>query len=160
MTEHVDAERDEKPPKQKRDRTHWLYILVIIGVVAGIIVGLVSPDLAKNLGVLGELFVKLIKMMIIPVIFCTVVLGIGKMRAATAVGKVGGLALGYFLVMSTFALGIGLVVGNLIKPGAGLDITDEVASAGSKAAGKPESTTEFLTGIIPTSLFSGLTSGE
>ena len=68
---------------------------------------------------LGELFVKLIKMMIIPVIFCTVVIGIGKLRAA-AVGKVGGLALAYFLVMSTFALAIGLVVGNLIKPGEGL----------------------------------------
>jgi aerobic C4-dicarboxylate transport protein len=105
MTEHVDAERDEKPPKQKRDRTHWLYILVIIGVVAGIIVGLVSPDLGKSLGVLGELFVKLIKMMIIPVIFCTVVIGIGKLKA-TAVGKVGGLALAYFLAMSTVALGI------------------------------------------------------
>ena len=89
---------------------------MIIGVVAGIIVGLVAPDLGKSLGVLGELFVKLIKMMIIPVIFCTVVLGIGKIKAA-AVGKVGGLALVYFLAMSTIALAIGLVVGNIIKPG-------------------------------------------
>jgi Na+/H+-dicarboxylate symporter len=89
---------------------------VIIGVVAGTIVGLVAPDLGKSLGVLGELFVKLIKMMIIPVIFCTVVLGIGKIKAA-AVGKVGGLAIVYFLVMSTIAVGIGLVVGNIIKPG-------------------------------------------
>jgi aerobic C4-dicarboxylate transport protein len=161
MTEHVDAERDEKPPKQKRDRTHWLYILVIIGVVAGIIVGLVSPDLGKSLGVLGELFVKLIKMMIIPVIFCTVVIGIGKLKA-TAVGKVGGLALAYFLAMSTIALAIGLVVGNLISPGTGLNIPADPAK-GAELAGKAASEggpMEFFSDIIPTTLFSSLTEGN
>lgn len=96
------AQTDEGAPKKvKRDRTHWLYILVIVAVVAGIVVGLVAPETAAALGVLGELFVKLIKMMIVPVIFCTVVIGIGKVRAATAVGKVGGLAIGYFLIMSS-----------------------------------------------------------
>ena len=161
MTEHVDAERDDKPPKQKRDRTHWLYILVIIGVVAGIIVGLVSPDLGKSLGVLGELFVKLIKMMIIPVIFCTVVIGIGKLKA-TAVGKVGGLALAYFLAMSTVALAIGLVVGNLISPGTGLNIPSD-PSKGAELAGKAASEggpMEFFSDIIPTTLFSSLTEGN
>src|SRR3954453_14294172 len=161
MTEHVDAERDEKPPKQKRDRTHWLYILVIIGVVAGIIVGLVSPDLGKSLGVLGELFVKLIKMMIIPVIFCTVVIGIGKLKA-TAVGKVGGLALAYFLAMSTAALAIGLVVGNLISPGTGLNVAADPA-AGAELAEKAHGaggTMDFISGIIPTSLLSALTEGS
>src|SRR6476646_2840676 len=161
MTEHVDAERDEKPPKQKRDRTHWLYILVIIGVVAGIIVGLVSPELGKSLGVLGELFVKLIKMMIIPVIFCTVVIGIGKLKA-TAVGKVGGLALAYFLAMSTVALAIGLVVGNLISPGTGLNIPSD-PSKGAELAGKAASEggpMEFFSDIIPTTLFSSLTEGN
>ena len=73
-------------------------------VVAGVVVGLVAPDTGKSLGVLGTMFVNLIKMMIAPVIFCTIVLGIGSVRKAASVGKVGGLALVYFLVMSTVAL--------------------------------------------------------
>jgi aerobic C4-dicarboxylate transport protein len=161
MSEHVDAEREQSPKKEKRDRTHWLYILVIIGVVAGIIVGLLAPDTGKSLGVLGELFVKLIKMMIIPVIFCTVVLGIGKIRAA-AVGKVGGLALVYFLVMSTVALAIGLVVGNLIHPGTGLNIPADPGK-GAELAGEAASEggpMEFFSDIIPTTLFSSLTEGN
>ena len=154
MTEHT-------PRKRKRDRTHWLYILVILGVLAGIVVGLLAPDTAESLGVLGELFVKLIKMMIIPVIFCTVVIGIGKIRA-TAVGKVGGLALVYFLVMSTVALGIGLVVGNLVSPGTGLDIPSDPGK-GAELAGEAASEggpMEFLSDIIPTTLFSALTEGN
>jgi aerobic C4-dicarboxylate transport protein len=134
---------------------------VIIGVVAGIIVGLVSPDLGKSLGVLGELFVKLIKMMIIPVIFCTVVIGIGKLKA-TAVGKVGGLALAYFLAMSTVALAIGLVVGNLISPGTGLNIPSDPGK-GAELAGEAASEggpMEFISDIIPTTLFSSLTEGN
>jgi aerobic C4-dicarboxylate transport protein len=111
----ADTGVDTKPAH--KDRTHWLYIGVLIAIVAGVIVGLVAPDVGKALGVLGTLFVNLIKMMISPVIFCTIVLGIGSVRKAASVGKVGGLALAYFLVMSTIALGIGLVVGNLIAPG-------------------------------------------
>jgi aerobic C4-dicarboxylate transport protein len=161
MTEHVDTAQDESPRKEKRDRTHWLYIMVIVGVVAGIILGLVAPDTAKSLGVLGELFVKLIKMMIIPVIFCTVVIGIGKLKA-TAVGKVGGLALVYFLAMSTVALAIGLVVGNLISPGTGLNIPADPgkgAELAGKAAGEG-GPMEFISDIIPTTLFSSLTEGN
>ena len=71
-------------------------------------------------------------MMITPIIFCTIVLGIGSVRRAAQVGKVGGLALGYFITMSTVALAIGLVVGNIIKPGAGLDLTADLAAAGQK----------------------------
>jgi aerobic C4-dicarboxylate transport protein len=133
---------------------------VIIAVIAGIIVGLAVPDVAKSLGVLGELFVKLIKMMITPVIFCTVVIGIGKLKAS-AVGKVGGLAVGYFLVMSTFALAIGLVVGNLIKPGQGLDIAGDPGK-GAELAGEATSEggpMEFIANIIPETLFSSLTAG-
>ena len=150
----------DEHPEKKRDRTHWLYIAVIIAVIAGIIVGLAVPDVAKSLGVLGELFVKLIKMMITPVIFCTVVIGIGKLKAS-AVGKVGGLAVGYFLVMSTFALAIGLVVGNLIKPGQGLDIAGDPGK-GAELAGEATSEggpMEFIANIIPETLFSSLTAG-
>ena len=81
------------PPVKKRDRTHYLYIAVIVAVLAGIVVGLAAPELGKALKPLGTGFVALIKMMISPVIFCTIVLGIGSIRQAAKVGKVGGLAL-------------------------------------------------------------------
>jgi aerobic C4-dicarboxylate transport protein len=145
----------------KRDRTHYLYIAVIVAVALGILVGLVFPDFAVELKPLGQGFVSLITMMIQPVIFCTIVIGVGSVASAARVGKVGGLALGYFLAMSTVALAIGLVVGNLIKPGENLNIDEEASSAGQAAAAEGHgSTTEFLLGIIPDSLFSSLTSGE
>ena len=122
-------------PSEKKDRTHWLYIAVIVAVVLGIVVGLLAPDVGKALKPLGTGFVNLIKMMISPVIFCTIVLGVGSIRQAAKVGKVGGLALAYFIVMSTVALIIGLVVGNILQPGAGLQLTDAARAAGEKAAG-------------------------
>jgi aerobic C4-dicarboxylate transport protein len=145
----------------RKDRTHYLYIAVVVAVGLGIAVGLIAPDFAVELKPLGDAFVALIKMMIQPVIFCTIVLGVGSVRSAARVGKVGGLALGYFIVMSTFALAIGLVVGNLLHPGEGLRLNDEIASAGAAQAAEGHgSTTEFLLGIIPTSMLSSLTSGE
>ncbi|MEH3143348.1 MAG: cation:dicarboxylase symporter family transporter [Mycobacterium kyogaense] len=160
----AEADTPDQPskPEKKRDRTHWLYIMVIVAVVAGIIVGLVAPEIAGSLGVLGELFVKLIKMMIVPVIFCTVVLGIGKVKAAASVGKVGGLAIGYFLVMSTVALAIGLVVGNIISPGTGLNVPNDPGK-GAELAGEAESaggTMDFIANIIPSTLFSSVTEGN
>ncbi len=150
-------------PTRRRDRTHYLYIAVLIAVLAGIAVGLTAPGFATELKPLGTGFVALIKMMISPVIFCTIVLGIGSVRQAAKVGKVGGLALGYFLVMSIVALAIGLVVGNIIHPGAGLNLTDKAAAAGQTAAAGAEaagSTTDLILGIIPTSLLSALTDGK
>jgi aerobic C4-dicarboxylate transport protein len=145
----------------RRDRTHYLYLAVIVAVLAGILVGFAAPDFAVKLKPIGTGFVNLIKMMISPIIFCTIVLGIGSVRQAAKVGKVGGLALGYFLTMSTVALGIGLVVGNIVKPGAGLHLTEAAAKAGQKAAGgEHSSTTDFLLGLIPDTLVSALTSGE
>ena len=146
----------------RRDRTHHLYIAVIVAVVAGVAVGLAVPDVATELKPIGTGFVNLIRMMISPVIFCTIVLGVGSVRKAAKVGKVGGLALGYFLAMSTVALVIGLVVGNLIQPGSGLNLSDSIAAAGQKAASgaSHESTADFILGIIPTTLVSSLTSGE
>ena len=144
----------------RRDRTHFLYIAVIVAVLLGIAVGFIAPEFAAGLRWIGEAFVALIKMMIQPVIFCTLVLGVGSVRNAASVGKVGGLALGYFLGMSTVALAIGLVVGNLINPGEGLNLDDEVAAEGAAQAEGAGSTTEFVIGIVPESLFSALTSGE
>ncbi|MGB3482545.1 MAG: cation:dicarboxylase symporter family transporter [Mycobacterium sp.] len=158
----ADADSESDPKKKRKDRTHWLYILVLVAIVAGIVVGLVAPETGAALGVLGTLFVALIKMMISPVIFCTIVLGIGSVRKAASVGKVGGLALGYFLVMSTFALAIGLLVGNIIHPGDGLNVAADPA-AGAELAAEAEGeggTMEFIAGIIPTSLLSSLTEGN
>ncbi|MFE7132694.1 cation:dicarboxylate symporter family transporter [Streptomyces sp. NPDC057638] len=146
----------------KRDRTHYLYIAVIAAVVLGVIVGFAAPGVAVELKPIGTGFVNLIKMMISPVIFCTIVLGIGSVRQAAKVGAVGGLALGYFLAMSTVALAIGLLVGNFLEPGAGLTITEGAKEAGAAAAekGGGESTADFLLGIIPTTLVSAFTGGE
>ncbi|MGW0557848.1 cation:dicarboxylate symporter family transporter [Streptomyces sp. NPDC002926] len=145
----------------RRDRTHYLYIAVIIAVALGITVGLVAPEFAVELKPLGTGFVNLIKMMISPIIFCTIVLGIGSVRKAAKVGAVGGIALGYFMVMSMVALAIGLVVGNILHPGDGLALTDAVKEAGQgqvSAEAKPP--VEFVLGIIPTTMVSAFTSGE
>ncbi|HEY6934464.1 MAG TPA: cation:dicarboxylase symporter family transporter [Marmoricola sp.] len=143
-----------------RDRTHYLYLAVIGAVLLGIVVGLAAPQVAVQLKPIGEAFVDLIKMMISPVIFCTIVLGVGSIRSAAKVGRVGGLALGYFLVMSTAALAIGLVVGNILHPGSGLHLTHEIAATGQSEAGEPTNTSDFLLSIIPTSLLSSLTEGQ
>jgi aerobic C4-dicarboxylate transport protein len=147
------------PPATRRDRTHYLYLAVLAAVVLGIVVGLVFGEDATELKPLGDGFVSLITMMIAPVIFCTIVLGIGSVRRAASVGRVGGLALGYFLVMSTVALAIGLVVGNFLHPGAGLHLDDALRESGrSKVPEDAGGTVDFLLGIIPTTLFSALTS--
>ena len=98
-------------PKKRKDNTHWLYIGVIIAVIGGIALGLIAPDFAVKLKPVGDTFVSLIKMIVGPIIFCTIVLGIGSVRSAATVGKTGGLALIYFVVMSTIALAVGLGVG-------------------------------------------------
>ena len=145
----------------KRDRTHYLYIAVIAAVLLGITVGFAAPGVAVELKPLGTGFVNLIKMMISPVIFCTIVLGVGSVRKAAKVGAVGGLALGYFMAMSTVALAIGLVVGNILHPGDGLHITEAARSAGAaQAEGGGETTAEFLLGMIPTTMVSAFTEGS
>ncbi|GAA4673445.1 C4-dicarboxylate transporter DctA [Streptomyces youssoufiensis] len=149
------------PGPAKRDKTHYLYIFVIVAVLLGITLGFAAPDFAVELKPVGTGFVNLIKMMISPIIFCTIVLGVGSVRKAAKVGAVGGLALGYFLLMSTVALAIGLLVGNILEPGSGLHLTSEAAKVGQgQAEGASESTEEFLLGIIPTSMLSAFTEGE
>ncbi|NMN99641.1 cation:dicarboxylase symporter family transporter [Gordonia sp. TBRC 11910] len=162
MTAQHTAGSEQTPPAKRRDRTHFLYIAVIVAVVAGVIVGLVFPQAGKDLSVLGTIFVSLIKMMIAPVIFCTIVLGIGSVRKAATVGKVGGLAFVYFLVMSTIALAIGLVVGNIIKPGDGLNIS-ATAGKGAEYAEKAHEaggTMDFVQHIVPETMVSALTEGN
>ncbi|MFJ4923480.1 cation:dicarboxylate symporter family transporter [Streptomyces sp. NPDC088725] len=145
----------------RRDRTHFLYIAVVIAVALGILVGFAAPGVAVELKPIGTGFVSLITMMISPIIFCTIVLGVGSVRKAAKVGAVGGLALGYFLVMSTVALAIGLVVGNILHPGDGLHLTESTKGVGAaQAEGASSSTTDFLLGIIPKTMVSAFTEGS
>jgi len=142
-------------PGRSWDKHTWLYVSVIIAVVLGATIGLVWPEVGVSLEPLGKAFVGLIKMMIAPIIFCTIVVGVGSIAKAATVGKIGGLALGYFMLMSTFALAIGLVVGNIIHPGEGLNM--QSATYDTSDLGEAKSTTEFLLGIIPTTFFSAFT---
>ncbi|GAB1693782.1 cation:dicarboxylate symporter family transporter [Krasilnikovia sp. M28-CT-15] len=149
------------PAPRRRDRSHLLYVSVVVAMGLGVAVGLLWPDLGVALRPLGTGFVNLIKMMIAPVIFCTIVLGIGSIRRAAQVGKVGGLALLYFMIMSTVALAIGLVVGNLLHPGTGLHLSEKLAAAGeAQAADHAASGVDFVLGMIPTTLFSALTGSQ
>jgi aerobic C4-dicarboxylate transport protein len=141
-----------------RDRTHYLYIAVVVAVVLGVVVGFVAPGFAKELEPLGKGFVALIKMMISPIIFCTIVLGIGSVAKAAQVGKVGVLSLVYFMVMSTAALAIGLVVGNLIPQGTTLHLDPAAAAKVHQQASAGEGASAFLLGIIPDTMLSALTS--
>jgi len=164
MTINLDVPPADSPaPKKRRDRTHWLYLAVIGAVLAGVIVGLAAPSVGKDVAVLGTMFVSLIKMMIVPVIFCTIVLGIGSVRKAATVGKVGGLAFIYFMVMSSVALTIGLVVGNLLSPGSGMHLSASTAAKGAEFAKKAHESgglLDFVQHIIPDTLFSSLTTGN
>jgi aerobic C4-dicarboxylate transport protein len=141
--------------KQSWDRHTWLYVSVIIAVVLGALVGLIWPEVGQGFEALGKGFVALIKMMIAPIIFCTIVVGVGSIAKAATVGKIGGLALLYFMIMSTFALAIGLVVGNIIHPGSGLDMAASTYDPEGTAEAK--TTQEFILGIIPATFFGAFT---
>jgi aerobic C4-dicarboxylate transport protein len=99
-----------------------LYFQVIVAIAAGVLLGVLYPHVAAQMKPLGDGFIKLIKMMIAPIIFCTVVTGIAGMEKMREVGRTGGLALLYFEVVSTFALIIGLVVVNVLRPGVGMNV--------------------------------------
>ncbi|SDQ36367.1 cation:dicarboxylate symporter family transporter [Quadrisphaera sp. DSM 44207] len=153
------TERGAPAVPRGRDRSHWLYIAVVVAVVAGALVGGFFSETGIALRPLGTGFVDLIRMMISPVIFCTIVLGIGSIRHAATVGRVGALALGYFLAMSTFALAIGLVVGNLVSPGDSLVLPEDPLSGVTLPDPEDEANeglAGFLLSIIPTTLVSPL----
>jgi aerobic C4-dicarboxylate transport protein len=130
-----------------------LYFWVLLGIVLGGLIGFVWPEFGASLKPLGDGFIALIKMLIGPVIFCTVVLGIAGAGDMKKVGRVGGKALLYFEVISTFALAIGLAVGNFLKPGAGFNVNaasldPQVAADYSRRASE-QSTVDFVLHIIP-----------
>jgi aerobic C4-dicarboxylate transport protein len=158
----TDASGMLHPTKSKRWYT-VLYVQVLIAIVIGVILGWLSPTIATNEWVkaLGDGFVKLIKMVIAPIIFCTVVSGIAHIQDARKVGRVGVKALVYFEVVSSFALIIGLVVGNLIPIGRGLGATGDAAAV-SKYVKQAESqhTVDFFLNIIPDSVVGAFAKGD
>jgi len=141
-----------------------LYVQVLVAIAIGIALGHFYPETGASLKPLGDGFVKLIKMAIAPIIFCTVVSGIAGMQNMKAVGKTGGLALLYFEIVSTIALVIGLVVVNLVQPGAGMHIDVTTLNASGIAtfveAGAQQSTIAFLLNVIPTTIVGAFAAGE
>lgn len=141
-----------------------LYFQVIVAVVLGVLVGQFAPSWGVQMKPLGDGFIKLIKMLIAPIIFCTVVVGIAGMEDMKKVGKTGGLALLYFEVVSTIALIIGLVLVNLLQPGAGMNVDAKTLDTRSIAAytgpGKMGTTTQYLLNIIPDTLVDAFAKGE
>jgi aerobic C4-dicarboxylate transport protein len=141
-----------------------LYIQVIIAIVIGIAVGYLFPDTGKALKPLGDGFIQLIKMMIAPVIFCTVVHGIASMSDLKKVGRVGVKTLLYFEVVSTLALVIGLLVGEIVRPGSGFNIDpaslDPKAVSSYVTRAKEEGLVAHLFAIIPDTFFGALARGD
>ncbi|MFM2330238.1 MAG: hypothetical protein RLZZ494_2341 [Pseudomonadota bacterium] len=141
-----------------------LYVQVLFAIAVGVLLGHFMPELGAQMKPLGDGFIKLIKMIIAPIIFCTVVLGIAGMENMKKVGKTGGLALIYFEVVSTLALIIGLVIVNVLQPGAGMHVDpnalDTKGLTNYVGPGKMTSTTDFLLNVIPSSVVDAFAKGE
>ncbi|HMV39459.1 MAG TPA: dicarboxylate/amino acid:cation symporter [Plasticicumulans sp.] len=141
-----------------------LYVQVLIGVSAGILLGVLDPGLGADLKPLGDAFIKLIKMVFAPVIFATVVLGIARMENMKELGRVGARALIYFEVLSTFALLLGLIVVNLVQPGQGMNIDpaalDARAIASYTSAPKSAGFVDFMLNLIPVSVVDALAKND
>ena len=145
-------------------KRNTLYLQVLAAIVVGVLVGYLWPDFGASLKPLGDGFIKLVKMLIAPIIFATVVVGLAGMGDLKKVGRVGGKALLYFEIVSTLALIIGLVVANVFTPGAGVHANaatlDAKAVAGYTKAAQGQTTAEFLLHIIPNTFVGAFAEGE
>ena len=154
----------DAPPPARRPWYAHLYLQVLVAIAAGVLLGHFWPATGEAMKPIGDAFIKLVKMIIAPVIFLTIVTGIAGMRDLGAVGRVAARAFAYFLTFSTLALIIGLIVANVVRPGAGLHIdpaTLDTAKVADYAAKAHETTiTGFLTAIIPDTFLSALTGGD
>ncbi len=141
-----------------------LYFQVIVAILIGVVLGYVAPATGEAMKPLGDGFIKLIKMIIAPIIFCTVVVGIAGMEDMKQVGRTGGLALLYFEVVSSIALLVGLVIINVLQPGAGMNVDvsslDTKGIAAYTGPGKMGTTTEFFLNIIPNTVVDAFAKGE
>ena len=150
---------------EKRHRWYAaLYVQVLAGIAAGIIVGWIAPQTGEALRPIGDVFLKMIKMVIGLVIFCTVVTGLGGMSDLKKVGRVGGKALVYFEVVSTLALLFGAIVANVVRPGAGFNADparlDAAAVATYVGHAQQSGTVDFLMGIVPSTIFDAFAKGD
>ncbi len=141
---------------------HNLTFQVLVAITLGVVLGLLSPEAGRAMKPLGDTFINLVKMVIAPVIFLTIVLGIANMSDLRKVGRVGGKALLYFEIVTTFALAIGLVVVNVTKPGVGLDVSSLAKGDVSKFTeqGKSMSFVDFATHIVPSSAVDAFAKGD
>ncbi|QPA31480.1 dicarboxylate/amino acid:cation symporter [Thermaerobacillus caldiproteolyticus] len=141
-----------------------LTVRVIIGIILGVVVGFLFPEFGAKLKVLADGFIKLIKMVIAPIIFFTVVIGIGNMGDLKKVGRIGGRALIYFEIVTTFALAIGIIVVNLIKPGVGFNTEavkgGDISQYTQQAEAVNHGAVEFLLSIIPDNVVAAMAKGE
>src|SRR6201994_2881867 len=155
---------DTPSPAHRKAWYKVLYIQVLIAIFLGVLLGHFNPNLGKEMKPLGDGFIALIKMMIAPVIFCTVVHGISSMGDLKRVGRVGLKALIYFEVVSTVALAVGLLVGEILKPGAGFNIDPSTIDPKSVATyvtkAKEEGIVAHLMAIIPDSYIGALARGD
>src|SRR6187399_509690 len=141
-----------------------LYFQVVVGIVLGVLVGYMWPATGAALRPLGDGFIKLIRMMIAPIIFTTVIVGIAKMGDMKSVGRIGVRALVYFEIVSTLALVIGLVIINVLQPGVGVNADPKTLDAKAVAAytsnAQHLSTIDFLLNIIPTTIVDAFAKGD
>jgi len=151
-------------PTERKPLHRSLYVQVLAAIALGVALGVLAPETGAAMKPLGDGFVKLVRMIIAPVIFCTVVTGIAGMRNMKQVGKAGGFALLYFEVVSSLALVVGLLVVNLARPGAGMHVVasrlDAGAVAGYAKPGQMQGPTDFLLHVIPQSLVGAFAEGE
>ncbi|BDB18996.1 C4-dicarboxylate transport protein [Pseudomonas sp. CYM-20-01] len=166
MTKIISSSVDSvnQAPARRKPLYQHLYVQVLAAIVLGVILGHFSPGLGEQMKPLGDTFIKLIKMLIAPIIFCTVVSGIAGMQDLKRIGRIGFKSLVYFEVLTTIALVVGLIGVNLFKPGAGMHIDpaslDVSAIAGYTKAAHDQSVVGFLTHIVPSTVFGAFTDGD
>ncbi len=164
MSTLIEPPQTEPTPARRKPLYASLWVQVLIAMAIAVVLGYVSPARAVAMKPLGDAFIRMITMIITVLIFCTVVTGIAGMQDLKKVGRVGGKALLYFEIVSTIALAIGLIVGNLVRPGAGFNVNaatlDAKAVADYAGQAKAQSVTEFLMHIVPTTVTDSFAKGD
>jgi aerobic C4-dicarboxylate transport protein len=160
----IQVHHDQGASAHRQPIWKHLYFQVLVAITVGGLIGHFFPETGESMKPLGDAFIKLVKMVIAPVIFLTIVIGIAGMRDIGRVGRVAAKAFGYFFVFSTLALIIGLTVANVVRPGDGLNIDPATLDSGAVAqyaqAAHESTIVGFLMSIIPDSLFGAFTSGN
>ena len=163
--EHVPPGTDAGAARRESRRTRLqrnLTVQVLIAIALGVLLGAAAPEWGRAMKPLGDTFINLVKMIVSPIIFVTIVLGVASMQDIRRVGRVGGKAFLYFEVVTTFALAIGLLVVNVTRPGAGIDVAALGRGDVSRyaTAGKETGFVEILTHIVPSSIVGAFANGD